>query len=115
MTITVVVPVKDGARWLGDLLDAVGRQQIESHVEVLVVDSGSSDDSVAIAREHGVRLIEAALQFPLLHPSVVSVIPGGQRPSEVESNRSLIDAKLPSALWADLKQEGLMRADAPTA
>ena len=67
----------------------------------------------AVCKRHGVRLIEAALQFPLLHPSVVSVIPGGQRPSEVESNRSLLDAKLPAALWADLKQEGLMRADAP--
>lgn len=69
----------------------------------------------AVCKRHGIRLIEAALQFPLLHPSVVSVIPGGQRPSEVESNRSLLDAKLPAALWADLKQERLMRADAPTA
>ncbi|RUU24300.1 aldo/keto reductase, partial [Mesorhizobium sp. M6A.T.Ce.TU.016.01.1.1] len=68
-----------------------------------------------VCKRHGVRLIEAALQFPLLHPSVVSVIPGGQRPSEVESNRSLLDAKLPAALWADLKEEGLMRTDAPTA
>lgn len=69
----------------------------------------------AVCKRHGVRLIEAALQFPLLHPSVVSVIPGGQRPSEVESNRALLDAKPPAALWADLKKEGLMRADAPTA
>ena len=69
----------------------------------------------AVCTRHGVRLIEAALQFPALHPSVVSVIPGGQRPSEVESNRALLDAKLPAALWADLKKEGLMRADAPTA
>ncbi|MER8762926.1 MULTISPECIES: aldo/keto reductase [unclassified Mesorhizobium] len=69
----------------------------------------------AVCKRHGVRLIEAALQFPLLHPSVVSVIPGGQRPGEVESNRSLLDAKLPSALWTDLKKEGLMRTDAPTA
>jgi D-threo-aldose 1-dehydrogenase len=69
----------------------------------------------AVCKRHGVRLIEAALQFPLLHPSVVSVIPGGQRPSEVESNRSLLDATLPAALWSDLKHEGLMRTDAPTA
>jgi D-threo-aldose 1-dehydrogenase len=68
----------------------------------------------AVCKRHGVRLIEAALNFPLLHPAVVSVIPGGQRPSEVESNRSLLDAVLPPALWADLKQEGLMRPDAPT-
>ncbi|CDX11698.1 Pyridoxal 4-dehydrogenase [Mesorhizobium sp. ORS 3324] len=69
----------------------------------------------AVCKRHGVRLIEAALQFPLQHPSVMSVIPGGQRPAEVESNRALLDVKIPPALWADLKQEGLMRADAPTA
>ncbi|MER8376921.1 aldo/keto reductase [Mesorhizobium sp. M1406] len=69
----------------------------------------------SVCRRHGVRLIEAALQFPLLHPSVVSVIPGGQWPSEVESNRALLDAKLPAALWADLKKQGLMRPEAPTA
>ncbi len=69
----------------------------------------------AVCKRHGVRLIEAALQFPFEHPSVVSVIPGGQRPAEVESNRALLDATIPAALWADLKQEGLMRADAPTA
>lgn len=68
----------------------------------------------AVCKRHGVRLIEAALQFPLQHPCVMSVIPGGQRPAEVESNRALLDVKIPAALWADLKQEGLMRADAPT-
>ncbi|RUU51509.1 aldo/keto reductase [Mesorhizobium sp. M2C.T.Ca.TU.002.02.1.1] len=69
----------------------------------------------AVCKRHNVRLIEAALQFPLQHPSVMSVIPGGQRPAEVESNRALLDTRIPAALWADLKQEGLMRADAPTA
>ncbi|RWD71755.1 aldo/keto reductase [Mesorhizobium sp.] len=69
----------------------------------------------AVCKRRNVRLIEAALQFPLQHPSVMSVIPGGQRPAEVESNRALLDTKIPAALWADLKQEGLMRADAPTA
>ncbi|TPI23202.1 aldo/keto reductase [Mesorhizobium sp. B4-1-1] len=69
----------------------------------------------AVCKRHNVRLIEAALQFPLQHPSVMSVIPGGQQPAEVESNRALLDTKIPAALWVDLKQEGLMRADAPTA
>ncbi|TIV14053.1 MAG: aldo/keto reductase, partial [Mesorhizobium sp.] len=48
----------------------------------------------AVCKRHNVRLIEAALQFPLQHPSVMSVIPGGQRPSEVESNRALLDTKI---------------------
>jgi D-threo-aldose 1-dehydrogenase len=68
----------------------------------------------AVCKRHGVKLIEAALQFPLSHPSVVSVIPGGQRVAEVESNRALLDAKIPAALWADLKAEKLLREDAPS-
>ena len=67
----------------------------------------------AVCQRHGVKLIEAALQFPLAHPSVVSVIPGGQRVAEVESNRALLNAKIPSALWAELKAERLLREDAP--
>jgi D-threo-aldose 1-dehydrogenase len=50
----------------------------------------------------------------LEHPSVVSVIPGGQRVAEVESNGSLLDKDIPASLWADLKAEGLLREDAPT-
>ncbi len=68
----------------------------------------------AVCQRHGVRLIEAALQFPLLHPSVVSMIPGGQKPAEVKSNRAIMDAAIPPELWTDLKREGLMRDDAPT-
>jgi D-threo-aldose 1-dehydrogenase len=49
-----------------------------------------------------------------MHPSVVSVIPGGQGVAEVEGNRAILDVAIPAALWAELKAEGLMRADAPT-
>jgi len=59
-TVSVVVPVKDGARYLGEVLEAVGSQRIEADVEVLVVDSGSRDDSVRIARDRGARVIEIA-------------------------------------------------------
>lgn len=64
---------------------------------------------------HGVPLIDAALRFPLLHPCVVSVIPGGQRAEEVESNLRAARTDIPSGLWDDLKAQGLMRRDAPTA
>ena len=68
----------------------------------------------AICKRHNVRLIEAALNFPLTHPAVVSLIPGGQSAAEVHSNLDVLSAKIPSALWADLKAAGLMRYDAPT-
>ncbi|WP_306120121.1 MULTISPECIES: aldo/keto reductase [unclassified Roseitalea] len=68
----------------------------------------------AVCRDHGVKLIEAALKFPLNHPVVVSVIPGGQSATQVTGNRAIYETDVPPALWADLKQRGLMRMDAPT-
>jgi len=66
-----------------------------------------------ICQAHGVRLAEAALRFPLAHPAVVSVIPGAQTPAEVRRNAEILSAQIPTALWSDLKTEGLMRLDAP--
>ncbi len=62
---------------------------------------------------HGVRMLDAALQFPLLHPTVVSVLPGGQGTSEIEGALGALRAPIPVELWQDLKDKGLMRADAP--
>ena len=67
----------------------------------------------AICARHGTRLVDAALRFPLCHPAVVSVIPGGQGTAEMAANLAAARAAVPPALWADLKAEGLMRADAP--
>ena len=64
---------------------------------------------------HSVDLKVAALQFPLLHPSVVAVIPGGKSTEEVIANGLNMNERVPSALWQELKAEGLLREDAPTA
>lgn len=55
---SVVIPVKDGARYLGELLAAVHAQGED--VEILVIDSGSRDGSVQIARDGGARVLEIA-------------------------------------------------------
>jgi D-threo-aldose 1-dehydrogenase len=67
----------------------------------------------AVCATHGVRLAQAALQFPLGHPAVVCVIPGGQTPAEVVDNADLLRAPIPDTLWRDLKRAGLMSLDAP--
>ena len=67
-----------------------------------------------ICKSFKVSLPEAALRFPLGHPSVVSVIAGAQRASEVRRNAAMMKAKLPAALWRGLKAEKLLREDAPT-
>jgi len=68
----------------------------------------------AVCKSHKVPLFEAAFQFPLLHPTHVAVIPGGQSVAQMDSNLHAANAKIPAALWADLKSQGLMRLDAPT-
>ncbi len=68
----------------------------------------------AVCKAHGVRMLDAAFQFPLYHPAVVSVIPGGQGVAEMESNLAASKAAIPAAVWLDLKAEGLVRQDAPT-
>jgi O-antigen biosynthesis protein len=60
-TVSVIIPVKDGARWLAETLAAVTTQR-DDGVDVLVVDSGSSDGSVAIARAAGARVLQIASQ-----------------------------------------------------
>ena len=55
-SVSVVIPVLDGARYLPEVLDAIRAQGRD--VEVLVIDSGSSDGSQAIARAAGAELLE---------------------------------------------------------
>lgn len=68
----------------------------------------------AVCRRHGVPLPAAALQFPLGHPAVASVIPGAIAPAQVERNVAAFRHAIPAEFWAELKHEGLLRADAPT-
>jgi D-threo-aldose 1-dehydrogenase len=66
-----------------------------------------------ICKRNNTPLGAAAMQFPLAHPLVASIIPGALEPGHVEANVGLFRHEIPSALWAELKEEGLMREDAP--
>jgi GT2 family glycosyltransferase len=57
-SVTVAIPVRDGGPLFAGVLDALARQSVEH--ELLVCDSGSSDDSAARARTHGARVLEIA-------------------------------------------------------
>lgn len=67
----------------------------------------------AVCARHGVRLVDAAFQFPLCHPAVLSVIPGGQGVAEMEGNLRAAAATIPAALWSDLRSAGLIDPQAP--
>jgi cellulose synthase/poly-beta-1,6-N-acetylglucosamine synthase-like glycosyltransferase len=55
--ISVIVPVYNGAPMLARCLEAIGRSQGVSW-ECIVVDDGSTDDSMAVARQCGARVLE---------------------------------------------------------
>ena len=67
----------------------------------------------AVCERHGVPLAAAALQFPLGHPAVASVIPGASSPGQAARTVETFRHAIPADLWAELKAEGLLRADAP--
>jgi D-threo-aldose 1-dehydrogenase len=66
-----------------------------------------------LCKAFGVKLSEAALRFPLMHPCVVSVIPGANSARQVQLNVQTLDQKIPRELWKALKNAGLMEALAP--
>ena len=63
--------------------------------------------------EFNVPLAAAALQFPLAHSAVASVIPGCASPQQVEETMDHIHREIPAELWSLLAERGLIRADAP--
>lgn len=67
-----------------------------------------------VCRAHGVALKAAALQFPLHHPCVASVIPGVSSPAELEQNLHMLATPIPRDFWRELKAEGLMQPQVPT-
>ncbi|MDQ3936532.1 MAG: glycosyltransferase [Actinomycetota bacterium] len=59
--VSIVIRTKDEAEHLGGVLDSLERQTVRApEAETILVDSGSTDDTVAIARRHGARIIEIA-------------------------------------------------------
>jgi len=69
----------------------------------------------AICARHGVPLRAAAVQFPLAHPAVVSVVAGVRRIEHLEEYPALMSELIPADLWEELRHEGLLAADAPVA
>ena len=66
-----------------------------------------------ICARHGVPLAAAALQFPLGHPAVASVLLGTRTVAQLHENLRLMETEIPAALWQELKNPGLLRPDAP--
>jgi D-threo-aldose 1-dehydrogenase len=66
-----------------------------------------------ICAAHGVPIGAAALQFPLAHAAVVSVIPGVRSAEQVQEAIRFMDSPIPAALWHELRHASLLNPAAP--
>ena len=59
-----------------------------------------------IAERHGVTLPDLAVQFPLRHPAVRSVVLGMRTAAQVRSNTRRMDIAIPTEAWDDVEETG---------
>jgi D-threo-aldose 1-dehydrogenase len=62
----------------------------------------------AFLKNLGIPLTAAALQFPLRHPAVTSVLTGSRNSKELLANAADFDLELPEDIWNQLENAGLI-------
>ena len=67
-----------------------------------------------VCERHGVPIRAAAVQFPLGHPAVQTVVVGCRSVAQVQDSVRMFETPIPGAMWHDLKAAGLIAEDAPT-
>ncbi|WP_020120339.1 aldo/keto reductase [Streptomyces canus] len=68
-----------------------------------------------VCERYGTTLPAAAIAFPRTHPAVVNVTLGMRTAEQVGRNVELHARRVPDGLWDELRAQGLIRADVPTA
>jgi D-threo-aldose 1-dehydrogenase len=66
-----------------------------------------------VCERHDIPLRAAAMQFPMAHPAVVSLVAGVRSIAHLDEYPALLDQAIPADLWSELRQEGLIAPDAP--
>jgi D-threo-aldose 1-dehydrogenase len=67
----------------------------------------------ALCHGHGVAPAHACIQFALSAPGVTAVALNTSHPDRVTENVRSVSTKVPRALWASMKEEGLLTDDFP--
>ncbi|PZC49476.1 MAG: D-threo-aldose 1-dehydrogenase [Chloroflexi bacterium] len=108
--IRVVIAAPYASGWLAAPSDAATYMYAPAPAEVVE----RSRQMQAICDAHDVPLAAAALQFPLAHPAVATVIPGAKTAQEASENAQRLTVSVPTAVWSELKEAGLLDPSAPT-
>jgi len=68
----------------------------------------------AVCERHQVPLRAAAVQFPLGHPAVQTVVVGCRSVEQMQDSVRMFETDIPGALWEELKSARLLPDEAPT-
>jgi D-threo-aldose 1-dehydrogenase len=63
----------------------------------------------AFLAERGISLTAAAIQFPLRHPAVTTVLTGSRSAAELRANVADFNADIPDSVWSELEASGLIK------
>jgi D-threo-aldose 1-dehydrogenase len=67
----------------------------------------------AVCERYGVPIRAAALQFPLAHPAVASIVIGSESREQYAEAFDGLCLEIPPGLWQDLRATGLIDPAAP--
>ncbi|HTJ57611.1 MAG TPA: aldo/keto reductase [Devosiaceae bacterium] len=67
----------------------------------------------AFCKEMGVPIGAAALQFPLTHPAVATVLPGPKSPAELQGILDWWQVSIPAEFWTELAAQHLVAPGTP--
>jgi D-threo-aldose 1-dehydrogenase len=93
---------------LGGKSDKFSYQEAPMSVRTKVKDVGR------ICERHGVPLRTAALQFPLAHAAISTMIVGASSRAEVDDCTLALHQPIPDELWTDLQESGVLPSNIPT-
>ena len=96
----------------GLLGDSRGPGATYNYASVDATTLARAQEIYAICAELGVDVGAAALQFPLAHPAVATVVAGLRSVAEVDSAAARHDTAIPPTLWRRLQEAGLLARDA---
>ena len=93
-TVSVVIPVRDGSRYLGEAIESA-LEQDHRPLEVIVVDDGSTDRSAEIAAGYaGVRLIRTPNRGPSAARNTGLAAAGGDVAAYLDADDVLLPGSL---------------------
>jgi len=108
ITVSVVIPARNDAAFLRRALDALAAQSRPAD-EVVVVDNGSTDDTAAVAREHGAVVVTEPVQGILRATAAGFDHATGQVLARIDAD------SVPHPDWLARVEAAFIRSDAPTA